>query len=125
MNFNLRAKAISVFGFYALGYVDSDTAGVGSFPSQPYDLSADYGRAMFDVRQRLFLGGSYVTPKWGIRISPFMLAFSGPPFNITTSQDLNGDSIFNDRPSFAPAGETGANIYQTKVRQPQHESRAF
>ena len=46
----------------------------------------------------------------GIRISPFMLAFSGPPFNITTSQDINGDSIFikNDRPSFAPAGETGA-----------------
>ncbi len=115
VNFNLRASnSLSVFGFYALGHVDSDTGGVGSFPSQPYDLSADFGRAMFDVRQRLFLGGSYQTPKWGIRISPFMLAFSGPPFNITTSQDLNGDSIFNDRPAFAAAGETGPNIYQTK-----------
>ena len=115
VNFNLRAgTALSVFGFYALGYVNSDTGGVTTFPSQQYDLSADYGRASFDVRQRLFLGGSYLTPKWGIRISPFMLAFSGPPFNITASQDLNGDSIFNDRPSFAPAGETGPNIYKTK-----------
>jgi hypothetical protein len=115
VNFNLRAgSALSLFGFYALGYVNSDTGGVTTFPSQQYDLSADYGRATFDVRQRLFFGGSYQTPKLGIRISPFMLAFSGPPFNITTSQDINGDSIFNDRPSFAPAGATGPNIYQTK-----------
>jgi hypothetical protein len=115
VNFNLRAgSALSLFGFYALGYVDSDTGGVTTFPSQQYDLSADYGRASFDVRQRLFFGGSYQTPKYGVRISPFMIAFSGPPFNITTSQDLNGDSIFNDRPSFAAAGATGPNIYQTK-----------
>jgi hypothetical protein len=115
VNFNLRAgSALSVFGFYALGHVDSDTGGATTFPSQPYDLSADFGRASFDVRQRLFFGGSYQTPKYGIRISPFMIAFSGPPFNITTSQDLNGDSIFNDRPSFAQPGQTGANIYQTK-----------
>ena len=115
VNFNLRAStSISFFGFYALGYVNSDTGGVTTFPSQQYDISADYGRAAFDVRQRLFIGGSYQTPKWGIRLSPFMIAFSGPPFNITTSQDLNGDSIFNDRPSFAPAGQTGANIVQTK-----------
>ena len=115
VNFNVRAgSALSFFGFYALGYVNSDTGGVTTFPSQQYDISADYGRAAFDVRQRLFLGGSYQTPRWGIRISPFMIAFSGPPFNITTSQDLNGDSIFNDRPSYAPAGQTGPNIVQTK-----------
>jgi Carboxypeptidase regulatory-like domain len=115
INFNLRASSsISVFGFYALGSVHSDTGGVTTFPSQQYDLSADFGRAAFDVRQRLFVGGSYQTPKWGVRISPFLLAFSGPPFNITTSQDSNGDSIFNDRPSYAAAGATGPNIVQTK-----------
>jgi hypothetical protein len=115
VNFNLRAStSLSVFGFYALGSVHSDTGGVTTFPSEQYDISADYGRAAFDVRQRLFVGGSYQTPRWGIRISPFLLAFSGPPFNITTSQDLNGDSIFNDRPSYAAAGATGPNIVQTK-----------
>ena len=114
-NFNLRASSsMSFFGFYALGWANSDTGGVTAFPSFQYNISADYGRAPFDVRQRLFVGGSYQTPRWGIRISPFMIAFSGPPFNITTSQDVNGDSIFNDRPAFAPAGQTGPNIYQTK-----------
>jgi hypothetical protein len=33
-----------------------------------------------------------------------MVANSGAPFNIVTGQDLNGDSIFNDRPSFASPG---------------------
>jgi hypothetical protein len=33
-----------------------------------------------------------------------MVANSGAPFNIIAGQDLNGDSIFNDRPSFDPAG---------------------
>ena len=115
VNFNLRASnSLSFFGFYSLGYANSDTGGVTTFPSAQYDISQDYGRAEFDVRNRLFFGGSYQTPRWGLRFSPFLVAFSGPPFNITTSQDLNGDSIFNDRPSLAPAGSTGANIYQTK-----------
>ena len=34
-----------------------------------------------------------------------MVVNSGAPFNITTGTDLNGDSIFNDRPAFA----TGAS----------------
>ena len=37
----------------------------------------------------------------GFRVSPFMVANSGAPFNIITGTDLNGDSIFNDRPAFA------------------------
>jgi hypothetical protein len=115
VNFNLRTRtSLSVFGFYALGYADSDTGGVTTFPSAQYDISQDYGRASFDVRNRFVIGGSYLTPRWGFRFSPFLVAFSGPPFNITTSQDINGDSIFNDRPAYAPSGSTGANIYQTK-----------
>ena len=33
-------------------------------------------------------------------LSPFIIANSGSPFDIIVGQDLNGDSIFNDRPSF-------------------------
>jgi hypothetical protein len=82
-------------------HADSDTAGATSFASDPAKgISADYGRASFDVRHRLFLGGTVALPH-GFRVSPFMVANSGAPFNIILGQDLNGDSIFNDRPAFA------------------------
>ena len=113
-NFNVRLGArVSLFGFYSLSFADSNTAGVGTFPSDQYDIALDYGRAAYDVRHRLVIGGSFSMPK-GFRLSPFMMTSSGAPFNITVGQDLNGDSIFNDRPAFAPAGATGSNIVVTK-----------
>lgn len=113
-NINLRlGSKFSLFGFYSLNFADSNTSGINSFPSNSYDIAADYGRAAFDIRHRLFLGGSFSLPK-GIRLSPFMMANSGTPFNIITGQDNNGDSIFNDRPAFASAGATGTNIVKTK-----------
>jgi len=101
VNFNLRnSRYYSLFGYYALNFAKSDTAGVTSFPSVPGDIHADYGRATFDTRNRLFLGGSINAP-YHVTLSPFILAFSGTPYNITTGTDVNGDSIFNDRPAFA------------------------
>ena len=41
-----------------------------------------------------------------------MVANAGAPFNITTGTDLNGDSIFNDRPAFS-GGATGPTIVDT------------
>jgi hypothetical protein len=113
-NLNLRLGArASLFGFYSLNFAQSNTAGVSSFPSDPYDIALDYGRAAFDVRHRLFLGGSFALPK-GIRLSPFMMANSGSPFNITTGQDNNGDSMFNDRPGYASGRATGSRIVVTR-----------
>src|SRR5262249_10494201 len=37
----------------------------------------------------------------GFRVVPFVTASSGQPFDITIGRDVNGDSIFNDRPAFA------------------------
>jgi hypothetical protein len=99
VNARINAKA-NLFGYYALGKAESNTDGSGSFPSNPYDEQYDWGRAGFDVRNRVFLGGSVVAPL-GLRFSPFIVAQSGAPFDITLGQDLNGDSIFNDRPAFA------------------------
>ena len=113
-NFNWRTSSrISLFGFYVLNYANSDTAGVASFPANPYDLAADYGRASFDVRDRFFFAGSISLP-YGFRISPFLMATSGSPFNITIGQDLNGDSIFNDRPALASASTLPQNLVITK-----------
>jgi len=113
-NLNVRlGTRLSVFGFYMLNFANGDTSGVSSFPMDSYDVRLDYGRAAFDTRQRLFLGGSLSLPK-GVRLSPFMVANSGAPFNITVGEDLNGDSIYNDRPAFAPTGATGNNIVKTR-----------
>ena len=37
----------------------------------------------------------------GLRFSPFIVAATGRPFDITIGRDLNGDSLFNDRPAIA------------------------
>lgn len=109
LNYKLGTK-VSVFGYYTLNYADADASGVGSFPSNPYDLLADYGRASFDVRNRVFFGGNITLPK-GFRLNPLIVASSGSPFNISVGQDLLGDSQFNDRPGIA----TGANISRPSV----------
>jgi len=113
-NFNIRmGTRLSLFGWYVLNYADSDTAGTTSFPANQYDLAADYGRAAFDVRQRFFFAGTVSLP-YGFRLSPFLMASSGTPFNITIGQDLNGDSIFNDRPSLATSATLPQNLVVTK-----------
>ena len=101
---------LSLFGYYTLNYANSDTgAGAGSFPSINNNISLDYGRSAFDIRHRVFFGGTIGLP-YAFRLSPFMMASSGTPYNVTTGQDLNGDSIFNDRPSFATPNSVPANV---------------
>jgi len=125
---------ISLFGFYALSFADSNLGsggpitiassgpgggfgaafggggmGTPQFLSDSYDPSADWGRASFDVRNRVFLGGTISLP-YALRLSPFMIANSGSPFNIVLGNDLNGDSIFNDRPYLVPASTPGAIV---------------
>ena len=100
-HFNIRAGAkLSLFGYYSLNYANSDASGASSFPSNQYDLSADYGRASFAVRNRVFMGGTVGLPH-GFRLSPFMIFNSGSPYNVSVGQDLSNDSLFNDRPAFA------------------------
>jgi hypothetical protein len=36
-----------------------------------------------------------------VRVSPFVIASSGRPYNITIGRDVNADTVFADRPSFA------------------------
>jgi len=109
---NIGTK-LSLFGFYTLNYANSDlgaaSGGSGSgfssggssigasFLSNSYNPMADYGRSQFDVRHRGVLGGTVSMP-YAFRLNPFIIVSSGVPYNVTVGQDLNGDSIFNDRP---------------------------
>ncbi|HEX8713380.1 MAG TPA: carboxypeptidase regulatory-like domain-containing protein [Terracidiphilus sp.] len=105
LNYSVRAKQVSLFGFYSLNFANADTSGAGYFPSVQSNPSADYGRASFDVHNRFLLGGSFQAP-FGVSVSPMLVANSGAPFNITIGQDLNGDNQFNDRPAFATSAST-------------------
>jgi hypothetical protein len=98
---------VSLNGYYAYGHYNTNVIGL---PSNQYDTSIDYGRANGDVHHRAFIGGSVGLP-FRFTASPIIQMSSAPPFNITTGTDLNGDGIYNDRPSYAPAGATcGGNI---------------
>ena len=100
VNLNQRLnKKISLYAFYALGSLRSDTDGVDSFPANQYDLSTEYGRSNLDVRHRTVIGGNFTAP-WNVRLNPFMVASSGRPYNIFIGRDLNGDSVFTERPAF-------------------------
>lgn len=94
-------RSFSIFAHYTLSSTKSDTDGAGTFPANSYDLSGEYGRSSQDVRHRFILGGSIGLPWWKINLSPFVIASSGRPFNITTGRDTNGDNLFTERPAFA------------------------
>lgn len=91
------SKAVSLFGYYSLNSAHGDTSGLGADISTPGNIAADYGRTAFDVKSRVFLAGSITLPKF-IQLSPFLIAQSGNPYNVTTGSDNNGDTFFNDRP---------------------------
>jgi Carboxypeptidase regulatory-like domain/TonB dependent receptor len=100
-NVNSRlTRNISINSFYVFNHARSDTDGAGSFPANPNDLSIEYGRSSLDVRHRFMLMGSVAT-KYNIRLSPFLIASSGAPFNITAGQDLYGNGLLTARPAFA------------------------
>ncbi|PYT02707.1 MAG: TonB-dependent receptor [Acidobacteria bacterium] len=102
VNFNNRfSRKLTLFGNYVLNFASSDTDGAFSFPVNQYDLTGEYGRSALDTRHRFFLGGSINALPWGLRLNPFVVANSGRPFNITIGRDLNGDSLFTERPAFA------------------------
>lgn len=121
VGFNNRfSPAISFFGNYSLSHSNNDTDGQGgtNFPANSYDFHGEYGRGGFDIRHRFTVGGTWTTPWWGVSLNPFIFATSGRPFNIVTGADTNGDGVFTERPSFAPAGvdcaHPAANIVCTQ-----------
>ncbi len=100
-NVNSRLnRKISLFGFYMFNFVRSNTDGIGTYPADQYDMTGEYGPASSDVRHRASIGGSIAT-WWGLRFSPLIVAQTGGPFNIITSQDVFGDTVINARPAIA------------------------
>jgi len=104
VNFNSRLhRNASINAYYVLGFANSDSDGIGSFPANPYDLTTEYGRASGDIRHRFVMSGTFRLP-WEISVNPLIFIQSGRPFNITLGRDINGDTLNTERPALAPAG---------------------
>ncbi|MCC7498293.1 MAG: TonB-dependent receptor [Bryobacterales bacterium] len=113
LNSSVRVgNRINIFGYYSYGHVHGLTDGAGGFPMSSYNVNEDWSRAGFDIRHRVFIGGSVLAP-FNLRISPFIHASTGRPFNIVVGRDLNGDNQLNDRPAFASPATLPQNLVQT------------
>ncbi|MGE5206314.1 MAG: carboxypeptidase regulatory-like domain-containing protein [Chlamydiota bacterium] len=111
-NFRVNRRRVSLFGYYVFNDVHSDTAGVDTFPQDPWNIMADYGRAEFDIRHRVFLAGSIALP-YGIQLYPMIMARSGIPFSLALGEDLFGTGIHNGRPAYATESTPGADVRVT------------
>lgn len=106
VGFNSRlSRTFQLNANYSLSKTTNDTDGQGGalFPMNSYDLSGEFGRSSFDIRHRFTIFGTINLPWWKVVLNPFVIANTGPGFNIITGQDRNLDRQFNERPSFAAA----------------------
>ena len=108
-------KGVEFWAFAMLQRFSGDTLGTSSFASNSYNIHQDWGRSPWDRHQAIFTG---LDADWkhGLHAGLFLASRGGQPFNITTGSDLNNDTIFNDRPSFATAADIAtdpANIRRT------------
>jgi hypothetical protein len=100
VNFNARFnRRVTLFGNYTLAFAHDLPAN----PTDPYNFSLDYGRSNLDRRHNVFLSGNISAPL-GLRFAPFINLRSGAPYDVLLGQDLFGDTYFNARAAFAPAG---------------------
>jgi hypothetical protein len=104
-------KRVTYYGTYILGRAFSDTDGPASFPANSYDLHAEWGRSLQDVRHTFYWGG-WITLPGRIDLAPTVIYRTGMPFNITTGRDTNGDSLYTERPALA-TGSEGEGVLST------------
>lgn len=90
-------KLIKLKAQYSLSRSEDDTDGPLSLPANSYDLRPEWGRSLTDTTNRVTVAAISDLPR-AFRLGALLTAWSGPPFNITTGFDDNGDGVANDRP---------------------------
>lgn len=119
---NARSQRLRMFSnvMYQLQSSRNFSDSATSLPSDSTNPDLDWGPSAQDVRHRLFV--MFNTPVWyGIRAGLNVQIASALPYNITTGNDDNGDTVFNDRPegvgrnSARGAGTINANLRLNKT----------
>jgi hypothetical protein len=95
-----------VFGSYGFTQAMQDTDDLYSVPADSSNLAAEWGAAPVP-QHRVVLGPGISLPD-DYAVYSFLTWTSALPFNITSGNDTNLDSVFTDRPSLAEAGQAGA-----------------
>jgi hypothetical protein len=111
LNATQRVGRLTYYGTYIFSKAFSDTEGPSTFPASSYDLAADWGRSLQDIRHTFYWGG-WISGPLRIDINPTFVIRSGVPFNITTGLDSDGDTLFTERPAFATSQSSG-NVVAT------------
>lgn len=97
LNWNHLPKRIFASAQYRLSKVTNETDSPFSLPVNSYDLRAERGPALNDVRHLFFMMASF--PIFNqLRLGTTFNYLSAMPYNITTGFDNNGDAVINDRP---------------------------
>jgi hypothetical protein len=105
-------KRVSGFAAYYFQHAHQDVSNATTFASNSYDLVEDYGRAAQPLQQ--FFANASVQLPLAIGSNLYVSTQGGTPFNITTGTDLNGDTIYNDRPAFATNTNAKSIVYKTR-----------
>ena len=99
------------FGYHHMNFKGNAHDGIG--PQSTYSSAGESARVDWLRRNNYSVLGNPNLP-CELALSTQFDAESGAPYNVTTGTDNNGDSSFNDRPSYASASDTGAGVYSTR-----------
>jgi hypothetical protein len=114
-NVNVSLPKLFLFGYYSLSYGKDNNEGI---PADPYNLRAEWGPSTYgDLRHKGALGLT-IPVRWKFSLSPFLVANSGVPYNITTGLDPYNTGYPEARPALmagvaAPACQGGPLVYES------------
>ncbi len=95
---------------------DDFSPALTDYPSDPFDIEAEYGRSRADERYRFVASAVFRLP-WLMTLSPIYEYGSGQPWNRRYGYDYNGDSRASDRPAGIPRfSEDGPRFSQLSLR---------
>jgi hypothetical protein len=78
-----------------------NTSGINSFPANQYDLTGEWSRSSYDVRNSLSFSGTTSAARY-FDLSAVLSLRSGRPYTVTTGTDDYNNSLTNARPAGVP-----------------------
>ena len=86
---------------YTAGSAWNDNNGINALPADSRNLSGEWSRAPFDMRQRINLLG-VVRPQKLLSLGVRVMWNTATPYTLTPGHDNNGDGVASDRPAGIP-----------------------
>ena len=117
-----RGRATRKYGIFnayltlskSLSDDDNERDAGGTGYDNSFDLRAEYGPSRLDRRVQ-FVANPVVFLPYGFEVASAMRLRSGLPIDAIANADLNGDSIFNDRPYRVPDVPFTRNFFRNNA----------